>query len=291
MGRAADARRIAGAARVAAAALTAVAVAAAPGAAAAGADETPELNCVVAPSETLDLSTAEPGLIARVHVSRGDPVEAGQLVAELVSDAEATAVALARGRAADGTAIASAEGRVAMLEARLTRNERLGRSRVVSEATLEEVRTELLLARQELEAARIERESAALELRRAEEMLARRRILAPVSGVVTERRLGRGEHFEPSDHVVSIAVLDPLHVETFAPVALHGWVRAGDRAVVTPEAPIGGAHAATVAVVDRVLDAASGTFGVRLDLPNPDFAIPAGVNCTLRLLDAESNRP
>jgi hypothetical protein len=34
-----------------------------------------------------------------------------------------------------------------------------------------------------------------------------------------------------------------------------------------------------VTVVDRMLDAASGTFGVRLVLPNPDLLLPAGIPC------------
>ena len=38
---------------------------------------------------------------------------------------------------------------------------------------------------------------------------------------------------------------------------------------------------ATVTVVDRVLDAASGTFGVRLALPNPDLLLPAGIRCKI----------
>ena len=38
-----------------------------------------------------------------------------------------------------------------------------------------------------------------------------------------------------------------------------------------PEPPIGGTYAATVTAVDHVLDAASGTFGVRLALPNPEL--------------------
>jgi hypothetical protein len=33
--------------------------------------------------------------------------------------------------------------------------------------------------------------------------------------------------------------------------------------------------------VDRVIDAASGTFGVRLTMPNPDGALPAGLKCTV----------
>jgi hypothetical protein len=34
-----------------------------------------------------------------------------------------------------------------------------------------------------------------------------------------------------------------------------------------------------------VIDAASGTFGVRLDLPNPDGQIPGGLHCTVKFLD------
>jgi multidrug efflux pump subunit AcrA (membrane-fusion protein) len=34
-----------------------------------------------------------------------------------------------------------------------------------------------------------------------------------------------------------------------------------------------------VVVVDKVVDAASGTLGVRLELPNPDNKIPAGIKC------------
>jgi multidrug efflux pump subunit AcrA (membrane-fusion protein) len=37
-----------------------------------------------------------------------------------------------------------------------------------------------------------------------------------------------------------------------------------------------------VIVVDPVVDAASGTFGVRLELPNPEHAIPAGLKCRVR---------
>jgi hypothetical protein len=48
---------------------------------------------------------------------------------------------------------------------------------------------------------------------------------------------------------------------------------------------------ATVTVVDRVVDAASDTFGVRLLLPNPDYRIPGGVRCEIRFLDGNVAGP
>jgi multidrug efflux pump subunit AcrA (membrane-fusion protein) len=58
-------------------------------------------------------------------------------------------------------------------------------------------------------------------------------------------------------------------------------MRVGMRARVMPESPVGGSYDAQVTVVDRVVDAASGTFGVRLALPNPDHRIPAGIRCQI----------
>ena len=36
-----------------------------------------------------------------------------------------------------------------------------------------------------------------------------------------------------------------------------------------------------MSVVDHVIDAASGTFRVRLELPNPDNRLPAGLKCVV----------
>ena len=40
----------------------------------------------------------------------------------------------------------------------------------------------------------------------------------------------------------------------------------------------------SVTIVDRVFDAGGGTFGIRLDLPNPHHVLAAGLHCTLRFL-------
>ena len=63
------------------------------------------------------------------------------------------------------------------------------------------------------------------------------------------------------------------------PVEMLGSVRVGMRAKVTPEEPVTGVYTAKVAIVDKVVDAASGTFGVRLKLPNPDYRLPSGLKC------------
>jgi multidrug efflux pump subunit AcrA (membrane-fusion protein) len=76
--------------------------------------------------------------------------------------------------------------------------------------------------------------------------------------------------------------INPLNVEVVLPVSEYGAVKPGARALVMPEAPIGGEYRATVTIVDKVVDAASGTFGVRLELPNRNRSIPPGIKCKVR---------
>ena len=45
------------------------------------------------------------------------------------------------------------------------------------------------------------------------------------------------------------------------------------------EAPLGGVNNGTVTIVDPVVDAASGTIGVRLEVPNPSLKLAAGAKC------------
>ena len=86
-------------------------------------------------------------------------------------------------------------------------------------------------------------------------------------------------------HIVTLVKLDPLHVETFIPSELFKTIKQGQTAMVMPDAPFEGQLKATVIIVDPVFDAASGTFGVRLELPNKDHRLPGGLRCQVTFID------
>ena len=85
--------------------------------------------------------------------------------------------------------------------------------------------------------------------------------------------------------ILRVAQTDPLRAEVILPSQLFGLVQPGDPAEIIPEAPLDQALRAEVAIADRVIDGASGTFGVRLLLPNPDNALPAGLRCRVSFLN------
>ena len=70
-----------------------------------------------------------------------------------------------------------------------------------------------------------------------------------------------------------------LRVELMVPTAQFGTLAPGDRVTIRSELPGVDAVTATVRHVDRVLDADSNSFRVRLTLPNPNYRLPAGLRC------------
>ena len=88
-------------------------------------------------------------------------------------------------------------------------------------------------------------------------------------------------------------MLSPLYVEVIAPASMLGSVKAGDRAAVKPENPVKSEYIGRIRVVDNVVDAASGTFGIRIELKNKDYSLPSGLKCKVRFLgkDKTSKKP
>ena len=189
---------------------------------------------------------------------------------------------IAHARAESDVQILSGRARLKYLEGRAARVKELYAKEVVPTEKRDEALTEHRLAELAVREAEIDKRLRVLELGRAEEVLARRTIRSPVNGIVHERLMSPGEFVHEQSSVMTIAEINPLNVEVFVPIALYSAVKMGMKAEVTPEAPVGGVHTATVTVVDQVFDAASGTFGVRLEIPNPGLRLQAGVACTVR---------
>ena len=235
-------------------------------------------DCVIEPNEVAEVSSEVDGVIDRITVTRGDLVKRGQVVATLKSSIEKATVELARVRSERDQAIKAKRARLEFTQRRLKRNQELFEKNLISEQIVDEAETDVLLAELELGEFLEERMIAILELERAQEALKNRTIRSPFSGIVVDVLVAPGESIE-NRPLLRIASIDPLNVEIIAPVALFGKIKKGMTGKVMPEEPIGGKYTAKVVIVDQLLDAASGTFGIRLQLPNQKYKLPAGLRC------------
>jgi RND family efflux transporter MFP subunit len=244
-----------------------------------------EHECVIQPRQILEIRSPVDGLIQRVHVDRGQTVRRGQLLATLDDSVERVAAEGARHRAGMMGAVQAGESRVTATSRKLERVQELIASKFLSAQALDDAQNEKRLAEAELVEARDARRLAEIEFNRQNAIIQLKSIRSPVNGVVVERLLNAGELSEAGvgrRAILKIAEIDVLHVEALLPAEAWSQVKVGLAGEVQP-AIGGGTHRARVAVVDRILDAGSGTFGVRLELPNPGHAIPAGTRCRLRL--------
>ena len=243
-------------------------------------------DCLIEPNMVVDVSSSVEGVIERVHVDRSDSVKEGQLLVELEAGVEIAAVNKARARTQMQGDLQSRQSSLEFAERRLERIHKLFKKGLVSSNDLDEVETRVRLARAELNKAQDEQKLAELELKRAEEALKLRRIRSPFTGVVMDRYKSPGESVEDKP-ILRLAQLDPLRVELYLPATEFGLIKPGRYAKVFPETNATDPtehYLAEVKLVDRVIDAASGTYSVRLEIPNPKHEIPGGLRCTLSFL-------
>ncbi|KEO56053.1 efflux RND transporter periplasmic adaptor subunit [Thioclava pacifica] len=245
------------------------------------AQEAERFDCLIDPSQVLEIGSATDGVIEQVFVSRGDSVKAGDMIAKLESKAEEAQLTYARERAQDMGPIEIARSKVTLLQKAADRATEMGKRNVMADAQVQEAQTSAEVAQLELRAAELDQNLAKLDLERVEAQLERREIRSPIDGIVITRMMGPGEYVYSQTPVAQLAQIDPLHVEVFLPTSMYDQVKAGQVARVYPAAPVGGEYDAKVIVVDKVFDAASDTFGVRLALANPEGKLPAGIDCTV----------
>jgi len=174
------------------------------------------------------------------------------------------------------------EARLVFLTKKRERTTSLMAKGAASAAALDEIESDFGVASQDLRKAQANLRVAQLEVQRAEEVLKLRSVRSPIDGVVAERTLLGGEYAYDQAPIMTIAQINPLNVEVFVPIALYGTIKAGMEATVTGEEPVGGRSVAKVEVIDPLIDARSGTFGIRLLLPNPDNKLPAGLRCKVQ---------
>jgi len=253
----------------------------------------PAMDCIVEPSELVELGSGVPGVLRELAFERNDFVKTGDIVARLESDVEKAALNLATARAEmDATLRLRSESAAFGIRTE-KRNQKLFEDSTISAQDMDRVKTETLIAvlqeQQELDNQRI----AILEAERARQALIQRTITSPIDGVIMERYKSVGEYLE-AEAVYKIARLDPLNVELIVPVSYFGQIERGMQASISLEVEtdqITTDPVATVTSVDRVADAASGTYTVTLSLPNAGYRIPSGLRCQLEFIEPADDAP
>lgn len=250
---------------------------------AAAQDATASFDCIVEPAQRLELGSPVAGILDRVLVERGATVHAGEVVAELHSEQETARLRTAEAQAASDALIQSRAASLRLAQTTHDRTQDLLSRRVAAESQAQEAAAQLETAQMDLRLAELQHQLDQLGVEEARADVALRQIRSPINGIVVERAQGPGEYVFQDRHVMTVAQIDPLHVEAWLPIDLYARMQAAETIQVELQQPGQTVVPARVTIVDQVFDAATGTFGLRAEIDNPEHLIPAGQTCALIL--------
>lgn len=245
-----------------------------------------DFDCLLEPTKIVELRSPVAGVIEKVLAERGNVVRRGAPLILLESTVERAAVELAQYKSQLDGSLKSAESRVVHAQSKLKRRTGLAELNYGSAQDREDADAELGTALADMQIARENKQLAKLEYAYAVAQLAQRTLHSPIDGVVVDQARYPGELAEGGDnkpYILKLAQTHPLRVKLILPVALYHRVKSGQKVDVVPEKPAEGHYSATVNSVDKLIDAASGTFQVRMDLPNPNGVFPGGLKCRASL--------
>lgn len=235
-------------------------------------------GCLIEPEQIADVGSPVTGVIEALNVALGDNVDAGQAVVRLRADVERANANVALLRAQVDAEVKAAQANLELARQKVRRTEQLLTQEFVSTQALEQARAESEVAAQKLKLAQSQQSIYAREETVAQAQLNLRTLRSPIKGVVIERYSNLGERVEDKP-VVRIAAIDPLRVSLMVPIAQYGQVAVGNALLIRPDMPGAEPVKATVTYVDKVVDAASNSFRIRLSLPNPGNRLPGGLRC------------
>ena len=228
-----------------------------------------EFNCTIRPLRVVEVAAQINGVAETVLVRPGQQVRVGDPLVELDSEMTRADLRLAEARAANTATLEAARIRQAGAAEREARLKTALERRAISPAEYESAALELAMAEADILREEQALDMARLEAGRAQLLVEKARVLAPVDGVVGEDLIDPGESASGRP-LATLYVNQPLRVEAFVPAAaLAGFVGAGGYAIAVNDdraAP----YPVTFDYAAQLADIASGTISVFFTLEAPD---------------------
>jgi HlyD family secretion protein len=176
-----------------------------------------EGRVVAYPGAEVQVGAERAGRLVRVLVQEGQSVRKGDLLAEIESDELRAALDEARAR------VVEADADIRLAELNRERRQKLVDERILAPNDFDQ-------ATRDLDIARARKLTAQATVDRYLAQLRKSRILAPIAGHVTARKVDAGQTVEAGDHAFTIADLGRLRIE--------GEAHEADAGAIVPEAPV-----------------------------------------------------
>lgn len=205
----------------------------------------------------VEVANEVPGTIQDIEFESGQQVEAGDVLVQLDSAVDESAVSTRR-----------AEAKLAAREFR--RLEDLLPRRAVSQAEYDQAQANL--------------EAAQARVKEAEAQLGKKTLRAPFAGTLGLRQVDLGQYLPAGSPIVEINMLDPIYVDYTLPERELSRISVGDQVEVTVAAQPDTRFSGDISAINSSVNPETRTVRVRATLPNEDLSLRPGMFATVRTL-------
>jgi RND family efflux transporter MFP subunit len=242
------------------------------------------LTGALKPKEMVDVTPKVTGRLEETHFRIGDLVRAGDLVAQLEDDELVQQVNRASANIeVTRAALSQREAERQNAQAELGRAEQLLKEELISPQDYEARRTSFAVVDAQVTLARAQIEQAEAELRELNIRLSQSAIYSPMTGVVATRYVDVGAVVSPSTPIVRIVNLSTMVTLGNVPERSIGRLRVGNTAYINVDAIPDETFTGRIARISPVLDAATRTALIEIDIPNPNAVLKAEMFARIRL--------
>jgi RND family efflux transporter MFP subunit len=236
----------------------------------------------------LDLAAQRDGVVSKIFFDSPSRVKSGALLAKLddrqiMANLEA-ARAKTRGIEAE---IKNWTAESEVFKADYARAQRRWDLGVISEEELQHAKYKAESELWDIQRVTEQRNTAVQDQRSLELEFEKTKVTAPFSGLVARRYVREGQNVAKGDRLFWITAETPLLLRFTLPERLFGRLHHGEKFEITSADIPGEKHLASVREVSPVIDPASGTFEVLVELVGNRGALRPGMTAALHINDAQ----
>ena len=246
--------------------------------------ETLVLTGALKPKEMVDVTAKATGRLEKTHFRIGDTLKQGALVAEIESSELEQRVRRAEAAiAVNSASVAQREAELGNVKANLERASQLFEEGLMAPQEFEQQKTSLAMVEAQVQLAEAQKQQSEAELRELKIQLEQTKIYAPMDGVVAVRYVDEGAVVSPSQPIVRIVNLSTMVSQGNVPERNVGKLRVGNVAEVRVDAMPDQVFHGRVSRISPVLDAATRSALIEIDIANPNRTLKAEMFARINL--------
>lgn len=222
------------------------------------------------PKKQVAVTSKATGRVERILFQVGDNVRSGAMIAELDDDELRQQVNRAEASLRVAAAsVTQREAERANAGAELDRAKNLFDNGLLSPQDYESRKTNVVVVRAQVELAEAQKGQAEAELKELKIRLDQVKVYSPMNGVVAVRHVDEGALVSPATPILTIVDLSTMVTRGNVPERSIGKLRVGNQAIVHVDAIPGEPYRGRVARIAPVLDVATRSALIEIDIPNP----------------------